>query len=233
MSETERVRRRYANRASKGFPAYDPLDPSVYLPAQELERALIRWINVCGLRPVGTKTLLEVGCGVGDQLLRLILLGFSPDRLVGYELLPDRAAVARQRLPSSTQIVCEDAASAKLEEESFDVVLQSTVFTSLLDDAFQEQLAAHMWSLVTPGGGVLWYDFIFNNPRNPDVRGVPVKRIRELFPASSIKIWRLTLAPPLSRKATALHPSFYSLLSHVPLLRTHRLAWIEKPVEDS
>ena len=30
---------------------------------------------------------------------------------------------------------------------------------------------------LAPGGGVLWYDFTVNNPRNPDVRGVPMKRV--------------------------------------------------------
>ena len=39
-----------------------------------------------------------------------------------------------------------------------------------------------MWRWVRPGGGVLWYDFTFDNPRNPDVRGVPLARVRELFP---------------------------------------------------
>ena len=30
-----------------------------------------------------------------------------------------------------------------------------------------------MWAAVKPGGGVLWYDFTVDNPRNADVRGVP------------------------------------------------------------
>jgi hypothetical protein len=85
-----------------------------------------------------------------------------------------------------------------------------------------------MWALAKPGGGVLWYDFIFNNPRNPDVRGVPLHRIRQLFPAGKIHHWKLTLAPPLSRRVTRLHPVLYSVFNLVPFLRTHVLCWIEK-----
>jgi hypothetical protein len=39
----------------------------------------------------------------------------------------------------------------------------------------------------------------------------------------------VTLAPPLARAACRLHPALYPLLNALPLLRTHRLAWIGKP----
>jgi hypothetical protein len=103
------------------------------------------------------------------------------------------------------------------------------VFSSLLDDVFQQQLAHCMWRWLKPGGAVLWYDFSFDNPRNPDVRGVPLARVRALFPTARIHARRLTLAPPLARPAARLHPAFWTLLNTVPWLRTHRLAWIEKP----
>ena len=79
------------------------------------------------------------------------------------------------------------------------------------------------------GGGVLWYDFIYNNPSNPDVRGVPVKLVRELFPAGKMIVRRVTLAPPISRRVTRIHPSFYTIFNFFPFLRTHVLCWIQKP----
>ncbi len=109
-------------------------------------------------------------------------------------------------------------------------MLQSTVFSSLLDDAFQQRLADAMWAAVKPGGGVLWYDFTVDNPRNPDVRGVPLRRVRELFPGGELRARRITLAPPIARAVTRVHPSLYTLFNAVPLLRTHVLAWIAKPL---
>jgi len=122
-----------------------------------------------------------------------------------------------------------DASLVKLPDESEDIVLQSTVFSSLLDAPFQWRLAQTMWRWVRPGGGVLWYDFTVDNPSNPDVRGVPVSRIRELFPAGRVQYERVTLAPPLARRLCALHPALYPVCNVLPLLRTHVLAWIEKP----
>ena len=87
-----------------------------------------------------------------------------------------------------------------------------------------------MWRWVKPGGGVLWYDFTVDNPRNPDVRGVPLARVRALFPEGRVQARRITLAPPIARAVTRVHPSLYTLFNTLPPLRTHVLAWIEKPL---
>jgi len=76
---------------------------------------------------------------------------------------------------------------------------------------------------------VLWYDFTVDNPRNPDVRGVPLARVRALFPYARVQAQRVTLAPPLARAVTRLHPALYTVFNTIPLLRTHVLAWIAKP----
>jgi hypothetical protein len=103
------------------------------------------------------------------------------------------------------------------------------VFSSLLDDAFQQQLADAMWHWLKPGGGILWYDFVWDNPRNPDVRSVPLWRVRQLFARGRVSHKRITLAPPIARSAVALHPHLYTVFNVWPLLRTHVLCWIEKP----
>lgn len=220
---------RYARRQSQ-VPSglYDPLAPAVYMAQQERERALIRLIRTVGLAPVAEKRVLEIGCGSGSNLLELLGLGFVPENLVANELLEERAVLARRRLPQGVRILPGDATGLDLGNDAFDVVYQSTVFTSLLDNAFQEKLARRMWQWVKPGGGILWYDFVFDNPRNPDVRGVPVRRIRELFPQADIRRWRVTLAPPISRRVTRLHPELYRVFNAFPFLRTHVLCWIGK-----
>lgn len=225
--EPAAVAARYAQRVDDG--RYDPLKTDVLLARQERERAIAALLRRHAPRPLRALDVLEVGCGHGDNLLELMRLGADPARLVGNELLPDRAAAARRRLPAALRLVEGDALAAPLPDAAFDVVLQSTVFTSLLDDAFQQRLAARMWQWVRPGGGVLWYDFAFDNPRNTHVRGVPVARIRALFPQADIDVRRVTLAPPLGRRAAALHPVLWRTLNLLPWLRTHRLAWIAKP----
>jgi SAM-dependent methyltransferase len=178
--------------------------------------------------PVEIRRVLEIGCGTGGNLLHFLQLGFSPENLVGNELLEDQVEVARRRAAGGHKNPGGDAAEINLDEGPFDVVYQSTVFTSILDDGFQQKLADRMWAMVKPGGGVLWYDFIYNNPQNPDVRGVPLKRIRELFQQGKIDSWRITLAPPISRRVTRIHPALYYVFNAFYFLRTHILCWISK-----
>lgn len=225
--EPRAVAARYARRAASGL--YDPLRPEVWRAQQERQRALIALLAAHAPRPLAELDVLEIGCGQGDNLLELARLGFDAARLVGNELLPERAAQARRRLPAATVLHEGDALALPLAPASFDIVLQSTVFSSLLDDDFQQRLAGRLWQWLRPGGAVLWYDFTVNNPNNPDVRGVPLARLRRLFPEGTITARRVTLAPPIARRVVRVHPALWSLFNTLPFLRTHVLAWIQKP----
>ena len=230
MGELQKIRARYARRARDEISnRYDAVNPAEFMAAQEKYRAFVRWIRSCGLAPLHDKRLFEVGCGTGSDLLEFIQLGFTPANLACWELLDERVRVARERLPAAVSIHHGDASDADLPASSFDVVYQSTVFTSILDDVLQERLAAKMWSLVKPGGGVLWCDFTYDNPSNPDVRGVSRDRVRQLFPEGALNSWRICLAPPISRRVTRLHPKLYTVANTLPFLRTHLLCWIERP----
>jgi SAM-dependent methyltransferase len=227
VDEAQRVVERYARRGPSD--RYSMLNPDVWHSVQERQRAMLRLFARLGWHDLSARRVLEVGCGSGGNLLELLRVGFAPRNLAGIELLPERFAQAMQTLPAGVVLMQGDASLVKLPAESEDIVLQSTVFSSLLDAPFQWRLAQTMWGWVRPGGGVLWYDFTVDNPRNPDVRGVPVARIRELFPDARVQYQRVTLAPPLARRVCALHPALYPVFNVIPLLRTHVLAWIEKP----
>ena len=225
--ELDAIAQRYARR--EALARYSWLRPDVWQTVQERQRAMLRLFAALGWTGFTDKHVLEVGCGAGGNLLELLRLGFAPEHLAGVELLPARYAQARHVLPEAVTLWQADASTLPVPAASQDVVLQSTVFSSLLDDGFQQQLAAAMWRWVKPGGGVLWYDFTVDNPRNPDVRGVPLARVRTLFPEARIVARRITLAPPLARAVCRVHPGLYSVFNALPALRTHVLAWLEKP----
>lgn len=225
--ETERVAERYARRAATD--RYSLLNPDVWQTVQERQRALLQGLAARGWHDVAALRVVEVGCGAGGNLLELLRAGFAPQHLTGIELLPERLAQARALLPPGVALIEGDASLTPIEPGSVDIVWQSTVFSSLLDRAFQQQLADAMWRWLRPGGAVLWYDFTVDNPRNPDVRGVPLARLRELFPQGRLTHRRVTLAPPLARAVCRIHPALYGALNLLPLLRTHVLAWITKP----
>lgn len=226
--EAAAVRARYARRPPHDG-RYHPLNADVWHSRQERERVVLRLLADLGWRDLAALRVTEVGCGAGGNLLDSLRWGCSPERLTGIELLPERLAQARAVLPAGVRLIGGDAGEAAVEPASQDIVWQSTVFSSLLDDAFQQRLADRMWQWVRPGGGVLWYDFTVNNPGNTDVRGVPISRIKALFPHGTIRRFKVTLAPPLARAACRLHPALYDVLNRLPFLRTHVVCWIHKP----
>jgi SAM-dependent methyltransferase len=226
--ETRAVADRYARRSALDD-RYSLLRPEVWQMVQERQRALLRLLVRQGCTDLPALRLAEVGCGGGGNLLELLRLGFAPEHLQGLELLPERHHQARHVLPDAVTLTLGDATQADIAPASLDLVLQSTVFSSLLDDAFQQELARAMWRWLKPGGAVLWYDFTVDNPRNRDVRGVPMARVLALFPQGRIRHHRVTLAPPLARMVCRVHPGLYGVFNAVPLLRTHVLAWVGKP----
>jgi SAM-dependent methyltransferase len=226
--ELEAIAARYARREVAD--RYSLLRPEVWQMLHERQRALWRLLAQRDGGPADWR-LTEVGCGAGGNLLEMLRLGFAPEHLRGVELLPERFDAARRSLPSAVELTLGDATQADIAAASQDLVLQSTVFSSILSDGVQQQLAAAMWRWLKPGGAVLWYDFIVDNPRNRDVRGVPLARVRELFPQGRLRAQRLTLAPPIARAVCRLHPGAYTVFNTIPWLRTHVLALIEKPHE--
>jgi SAM-dependent methyltransferase len=226
--EAEAVRGRYARRVV-GDARYSLQTRAALLAFQERQRALLALFARLGWADLSTRRLVEIGSGTGSNLLECLLLGFAPENLVGIELLQERHAAARRRLPAAVSLIEGDAISALPGIGNADIVMQYTVFSSLLDDAFQQRLADAMWRAVRPGGGVLWYDFTYDNPGNADVRGVPLKRIRALFPEAHVDARRVTLAPPIARAVAPVHPALYTLFNALSPLRTHLLAWIAKP----
>ena len=222
MSELDQIAARYARRGQGD--RYSLLRPEVWQMWQERQRALLRLLATRPGTPADWRAA-EIGCGAGGNLLDLLRLGLQPAQLTGIELLPERLAAARAALPEGVRLLAGDASTADVTPASQDLVLQSTVFSSILDDALQQRVADAMWRWLRPGGAVVWYDFTIDNPRNPDVRGVPLKRVRELFPHGRFTARRVTLAPPLARAVPAAYPVF----NLIPWLRTHRLVLIEKP----
>ena len=157
-------------------------------------------------------------------MIALKRFGFAWDNIYANELLDDRVEILVKNLPNSN-IYSGDA--LKLEFKNyFDVVFQSTVFTSILDFDFKQKLANKMFDMAKDDGLILWYDFKYNNPNNPDVKGVDKSEIKRLFSNSKKIIFHnVTLAPPIGRKVGKFYNLFNALF---PFLRTHIIAEIHK-----
>ena len=224
-AEEQRIREKYARRMPEDS-RYSWFSPGHVFMVQERERRFLELLKRNGIDSLADKQILEIGCGRGDWLRGLIQWGAKPENLRGIDLLPDRVDVARRLCPTEVQVVCGSAGKLDFPADAFDLVLQSTVFTSIQDDGLKRQVAAEMMRVVRPGGLILWYDFRVNNPRNPDVSGIGKKEIRGLFPGSRIQLFSLTPPPPLVRVLAPWSWLGCYFLAKVPWLRTHYIGAI-------
>lgn len=226
-AEEARIRAAYAKR-EKDDARYSWFNPAYQLMIRECERRILDRLTEVGFADLQSKTVLEIGCGRGYWLREFVKWGARPENVTGIDLLMDRVAQARELCPPGVRIHCGSAAKLPFPGESFDIVLQATVFTSILDRELQQLVAAEMLRVLKSDGLILWYDYHMNNPGNADVKGVKAKDIRALFPNCQIHLERVTLAPPLARLLARYSYLACWILEKFPPLCSHYLGVIRK-----
>ena len=121
------------------------------------------------------------------------------------DLQEERIATARALLPNSVTLKSGSATRIDFSDQTFDLLFQSTVFSSIFDNAVRQQIANEMLRVLKPDGCIVWYDFHVNNPLNPDVRGVKKGEVKRLFPIVNL-IFTGSRSCPLRRGYSAAFP---------------------------
>ena len=175
LTEEARIRQSYGARS---WDAYSWTAPAYQFMMQERERRILAMLAAQGMLPLTDRSILEIGCGTGAWLRDFVKWGATPANLVGMDLLEERIEQARRLCPPGVRVSTGSATELDHPDASFDIVLQATVFTSILDATIRAAVAREMLRVLRPGGMILWYDFHVNNPRNPDVRKVDARELR-------------------------------------------------------
>src|SRR4051794_2258268 len=121
--------------------------------------------------PLYGRSVADVGCGYGQWLVECLHWGANVGSLYGIDLDEARIKYAQKSI-GLTNVHTGDASRLPWPDNAFDLVTQFTLFTSILDIELKRKIAQEMLRIVKQDGLILWYDFRYNNPRNPNVRGV-------------------------------------------------------------
>jgi SAM-dependent methyltransferase len=164
----------------------------------------------------GGGTLLDVGCGTGWWLERLVREGVPVERLMGVELLTQRVQAARARAPGA-RIVHTDSRRLPLGDSSCSLVTLFTVLSSMSSSAEVRATLVEVWRVLAPGGAVAVWEPRWPTP-NRHTRLIRLGELRAVL-GMELSVRTITLAPPLARSAGSL----YEPLARIAPLRSHRL----------
>lgn len=225
----DQVREEYQRRTER----YQRFDPHRRRADQRIiERTLAdyqRMLARHGLLPLGERAVLDVGCGRMEFLVKCREdFGHTGPRLAGVDLMADRIEQGQRDFPF-LELVCTSADRLPWPEGTFDLVHQSMLLTSVLDDTVRRRIAAEMARVTRPGGFLLWYDFVWN-PINRRARGIGLAELGRLFPGwKQVDHHRLTVAPPLSRLLTRVWDPLVDWVEACRVLNLWELALLQKP----
>jgi SAM-dependent methyltransferase len=207
-------RRRLWDRSNRGF---DRLKRDAEARLLEMLRESVR---------DGTR-VIDIGSGEG-ALEELAMSNGITAHWTGIDLLEDSVERARATVPDVDWIV-GDAAAMPFDTDAFEVAVAVTIFSSLPSHELEHAVASEIARVLRPGGWLIWHDLRVDNPFNPDVHGVSLARIGQLFPGWDLDLRSFTLAPPVARRLGFTTPVLYPLLHAVPPLRSHLIGRLRCP----
>jgi SAM-dependent methyltransferase len=238
--EGARILAEYARRRRElPWDYYSLFRPAVLFAKQQRVRAALDLLRREGLADLRERRILEIGCGRGDWLADLEGWGARRELLAAIELDPVRGEAAQARFAAwrsesgevraaGADVRIGDASRLPWAAGSFALVIQSTVFSSVLRPDVRAAIAAEMTRVLRPDGAILWYDLRVDNPRNLNVGGVRGAEIRALFPDFRLRLRRVTLAPPLARRLVPRSWLLAGLLERFVVLNTHYLGLLRR-----
>ncbi len=224
--EEARIKGAYQRTKPAGY--YSWFDAGILFLIQEREKLLLKRLRQHGCAPLAGRRFLEVGCGSGHWLREFIKWGVSPVDTTGVDLRPEPLSIAAQLCPQGVTFQCMNGSTLDFQDESFDLVLQSLVFTSVLDEGMRQRMAQEMLRVVKKTGLILWYDFYVDNPWNSNVRGVRKAEIKRLFPNCHIELERVSLVLPLAKFLAPWSFITCYFLGRLRFFNTHYLGVIQK-----
>ncbi len=249
--EAKRIREEYVRRDNLGLTnVYKYSNPTFLFHMQEREWGIIETLRRQNIA-IDQCIVLEVGCGTGHILERWIEFGAGV--AVGIDLMIGRLLRGHQRYPN-LPLLQGNGAELPFASEVFDMVLQFTCLSSVLDPSARARIADEMWRVLRPGGIIVSYDLrdysllirmlssvsaSFQRARRLWKEPEACQKPTPIEPLSLQEINRLFGKGSISCRSTSLHFRLASIarfshllawtLGRLPCLRSHHLAIIRKP----
>ncbi|MBN2117185.1 MAG: class I SAM-dependent methyltransferase [Anaerolineales bacterium] len=228
IDDIARLRNEYEDRKRRFATSdlYSVFNTATLFAIHQRQRVTLHMLKKFGFTRLSDLLILEMGCGGGGVLTEYLDFGVFPENLHGVDLLFDRLLHARHVLLGS-KFANADGQALPYCSETFDLILQYTAISSVLDPEIRRNICADLLRVLKPSGLILSYDF-WLNPTNLQTHGIRPSEIRRLFPGCRFDFQRITLAPPIARRLVPVSWLFCAFLEKLKIFNTHYLVAISK-----
>jgi ubiquinone/menaquinone biosynthesis C-methylase UbiE len=228
IAEINRLRSEYSDRDRrlKNSDIYSSFNKGNLFIIQQRHREISRLLSRNTTNKLSEANILELGCGRGGVIIELLHMGALNKNFIGVDLLIDKLKEARLQLPE-IPLFNADGQNLPFSNSTFDIVLQFTAFSSILDEQIKRNMATEMLRVLKIKGVILWYDF-WLNPTNKQTKGIRKQEIRSLFPGCTYDFHKITLAPPIARRLVPVSWILCMILEKLKIFNTHYLVGIKK-----
>jgi ubiquinone/menaquinone biosynthesis C-methylase UbiE len=222
LDEEQRLRSAYARRGPVEVKLAGNRGQAMIVAERDRSlRAAVRAL------PTPATQLLEIGCGDGPIVSALVAEGFAAKGF-GLDILPEAIEQGRRNHPE-LELHAGNATALPFEAGRFDVVLASTLLSSVPPGEIRRAVMAEVDRVLRPGGIFVWYDMRRRNPFNKDVQPFLRSEMQAALAGYDIHLRTLTVVPQIARRLGPLTRIGYPLLALLPILRTHSCGWARKP----
>jgi len=146
-----------------------------------LEQHLIQLFKKNKLYTLENKRILDFGIGEGKNISIFYKLGLRPEDIFGTDILFYRLKKIKD-FYNNIDISQSEGQFLPYKNNSFDIVSQFVVFSSILNDNVCRNIAAEMLRVLKDDGMIIWYDSHGGNMMSEHTRSYSEKQIKEFFP---------------------------------------------------
>jgi len=225
----DEIKKKYLERIRSGKNALHDLRPQNYGIWSEFDRETA--IQISNLDRENAKVLI-VGAGYGAEVFLLLRYGVEISNIYCVDMQEDRVEYLTKILPGLGGYLNTGYAKGVFSGIEFDLILCSTVLSSLSHSTDRISLLKEMNNSMSEFGTLLIYDMNINNINNADVSPVKERWIRRQLELIQCLVTskRITLLPYLSRRVFYTSGFIFNLLNCIPFLKTHKYYIVKKAV---
>ncbi len=213
MDDSQRMERFYNSKSKDEWSLFNCYPFSLDCKQTYIMTKILNTINL------KKSSLLDIGAGEGNFILKMISLGFNPNNITAVEYLKDRYDLLHEKLPN-IRAINEDFLNIKSDKQ-YDIVTLMAVLASITDNEIRYNIFKKALSMISEDGILILYDYFDDEEKflTENYRCLSLNKVRKISYDYNVRVY--TKVYMKSRYIKGLCK--FGLQSFIPLLESLKI----------